>query len=289
MSHPDDGELRALLDGELPPEEGPRVLGHLEACAECRARRDELRRAEATAGAALDALRPSPPDLDAARRAVLGRTGDQAGGPSRQDRSIERRSDEHDTGPGRDSRRRSPSSRSWSGQGSLARAAAVVLLLVGGAAAGLPGSPVREWLGDLWSSGAPAGPAATADAPTAVEETEGPGSREAEIRVDPAAGAVRVALTDARPGTRVRILLVEDGSAGVVADAAARFRSGPGRVEVVGAGGEVRVEIPRSAREARVTANGRLLFRKEGATLTLPSADPDTAGAELLFRVPPEE
>lgn len=271
MSHPIDGELRAFLDEETSTEEGARLRRHLETCPDCRDRREELLRAEAAVGEALEAMRPRT-DVAAARRAVRRRLetarGEAAGTPSA--------SPETSAGFG------------WRRRAALARAAAVVLLLVGGVAAGLPGSPVRQWLGDLWSPDPGSEVAAPASAPAEVEEAGEAAEGEAEIRVQPAAGTVRIALTDTEPGTRVRIILVEDETAGVVADAAARFRSGPGRMEVSGAGGEVRVEIPRSVTEARVTANDRLLFLKDGSTLTLPSADPDTAGAELLFRVPPE-
>lgn len=43
MSHPDDGTLQMLLDGELDPEERNRIQAHLDGCAACAARLTEAR------------------------------------------------------------------------------------------------------------------------------------------------------------------------------------------------------------------------------------------------------
>ena len=43
MSHPDDGQLHALVDGELPPEEAAELDAHLRTCDACRVRLDEAR------------------------------------------------------------------------------------------------------------------------------------------------------------------------------------------------------------------------------------------------------
>jgi len=121
MPHPNDGEILAWLDDELEREEGVGVREHLESCEECRARVDILRR-----------------ESEGFSRAVLILDDELAGvtdpGPfavapvlsgSRKGRSIRK------TG--------------WS----LARAAGLILVAAGTAAAFVPGSPVRAWLDGL--------------------------------------------------------------------------------------------------------------------------------------------
>jgi hypothetical protein len=256
MSHPHDGDLRALLDDELDRGEAERIRQHLSGCSSCRARRDELRGAEETVRRALAGTGPTV-DLESARR------------------SVERRLEEAE--PRKASRGPRPA---------LARAAAVALVLLGGAAMAVPGSPVRGWLGGLFdSSAAPDPPAVTA--PDPAPGTGGDQAGSAEIRLAPASGSVVVELVDAEPGTRVLVVRVDRESGGVTAGTGARFRTAAGRTVVTGASGEVRVEIPRSAAAARVIANGRVLLRKEGTDTDYPSVEPESSGAGTLFIVPP--
>ena len=58
MSHVDDGQLNALLDGELPEVEAKAVETHLAACAACRLRYDEARQFLAQAAELLGTLEP---------------------------------------------------------------------------------------------------------------------------------------------------------------------------------------------------------------------------------------
>lgn len=168
-----------------------------------------------------------------------------------------------------------------SGGGGLARAAAVVLLLVGGVAAGLPGSPVREWIGGL------AGPASDPPVGTAESADVGDGETSgAAVRVAPRGDSVRVVLVRPSPGTRVRVELVDASTLEVTAPAGTGFRSGAGRVEASGVRGELTVGIPRDVGSALVTAGGRTLVRKEGGTLSLPSLEPEASDDGLWFRIP---
>jgi anti-sigma factor RsiW len=119
MIHIDDGVLRAFLDGELPSSDAQGVHAHIDGCAACRARRDELDRAAAVVSGALALLGAAVPAPDAWRRV---------------DASLR---------PAPRATKPMP----W------ARAAAIVLLMGGGLTAALvPGSPVRS----LWSPAAPA-------------------------------------------------------------------------------------------------------------------------------------
>lgn len=255
MSHPHDGDLRALLDGELGRGDAERIREHLSGCSTCRARRDELRGAEETVRRALAGTGPTV-DLEAARRSVKRRL---------------------EADPRQAPRRPRPA---------LARAAAVALVLLGAAAMAVPGSPVRGWLDGLFDPDpAPDPPAVTAQDP--ASGTGGGDAGPAEIRLAPASGSVVVELVDAEPGTRVLVVRVDRESGGVTAGTGARFRTATGRTVVTGASGEVRVEIPRGAATARVIANGRVLLRKEGTDTDFPSVEPESSDAGTLFIVPP--
>jgi hypothetical protein len=103
-------------------------------------------------------------------------------------------------------------------------------------------------------------------------------------------GAVRVVLNGAARGLRVRARvadgeLVEVSATG--AAAGARFRTSPGRIEVLDAGaGEVLIALPRGARAAVVEVDGHVYVAKDGARLrvTRPGA-PSAAAREAEFRV----
>lgn len=247
-THPTDGELRAYLDGEAPAEDAGEIRRHLEGCAPCGSRAEELRSAEGLVSKALEGLDPAI-DAEEARAQVREKL---AGGGAR--------------------RWTRPAAR-WS----LARAALLILALAGGAAAAIPGSPVRAWLGEALERIGGESPAPT------------PASGEAElagVRVEPSAGAVRVVLLGAGPGSRIRVRLVERTAAAVFAGRGTRFRTGPGSVEARLEGDEVRVEIPRAALRATVTVNGSVFFRKTTEGVELPGPVQDTVESEFRFRLP---
>jgi anti-sigma factor RsiW len=68
MEHVDDGQLNALLDGELEAAEAATVRSHLEGCSACRSRFEEARRFLEEAGALLDVL--APPAVEPLQRAA---------------------------------------------------------------------------------------------------------------------------------------------------------------------------------------------------------------------------
>jgi hypothetical protein len=164
----------------------------------------------------------------------------------------------------------------------LLKAAVLLLTVAGASAAAIPGSPVREWLGrSLTTVGrffaAPEGSQESADAESDVAPTTG-------VAVAPVDGRVRISLVEPPPGAVVRVRLVADGEAAVWS-AGARYRTGAGWIEVLGPGrGELRIELPRSLRSARIEVNGRAVVLKEGATLRLLSPA-DSSDSELVFRV----
>ncbi len=136
---------------------------------------------------------------------------------------------------------------------------------------------MREWLGVAWERiGGESG------APAPAPEQEEP----AGVRVEPSAGAVRVVLRGAEPGTRIRVRLVDQTGAAVFAGRGTRFRTGPGSVEARLEGDEVRVEIPREALRVTVSVNGSVFFRKTTEGVELPGPVQDTVESEFRFRLP---
>jgi hypothetical protein len=81
MTHPTDGELLALLDGELPELEQRQVLRHTAECPGCTERLAVIRQASQATGALLELLSPPEPVLalaevtHRARRARMRRSG----------------------------------------------------------------------------------------------------------------------------------------------------------------------------------------------------------------------
>lgn len=239
--HLAEGTLQALLDGELPPGERPAAEAHLAGCGECAAAARELRAVNERAAAILAG-------------------GDVAAPVAQAQMSLRARRARQRQGHWGDARK------------ALLRAAVLVLALAGVAAAAVPGSPVRDWLVQTVlparkatlapdARRAPAPPPRQADAPAAPTG----------ISIRPDGGAVRVVLTRANPRLQVTARLVDGDRAGVLARGramSARFRTAPGRIEVVDAGaGEIEVEIPRAARSATVEVNGRVSVAKDGDSL----------------------
>lgn len=254
MMHPDEGTVQALLDGELDPAARAAAERHLASCAACASAAAELRAARDRLRFALraaDVVAPVEPARAAVRRRAAA------------------------AGAGRELRR------------GLARAALLVLGVAGIAYAAVPGSPVRAWL----AADAPA-----VHEPVAPLAVEPPAERPVEpavsgISIRPEDGRVRVVLSASDPALRVHARvgdgeLVEVEATG--AAAGARFRTGPGRIEVVGAGpGEVHVVLPRAARTAVVEVNGRVrLLRQDGRMQLLGPVEQDDASG-VVFRVAP--
>jgi anti-sigma factor RsiW len=256
MTHPDEGALQALADGELARPERDAAEAHLAACAECAALLARLRHEGARASALLGVGDAAPPML--AALAAFHR------------------------------RRRAPRVAAAPAAGlrrALPRAAVLVLALAGAAAAAVvPGSPVREWVGAPGveeREEAPAAPAPDVPAPERARADKA-------VSIAPADGRVRVAVTGASPELRVRVRVGDEARAQVTATggaAGARFRTSPGRIEVMGAGpGELVVHLPSGEASAHVEVNGRVVAAKENGVLR--ALAPAVAGSsgEPVFR-----
>ncbi|HYJ80593.1 MAG TPA: zf-HC2 domain-containing protein [Longimicrobiaceae bacterium] len=255
--HLAEGIAQALLDGELAGAERHAAEAHLAACPACAAEQRGLRSAQERMRTVL-AEADAPAPVAQAQMALR--------------------------------RRAARASQAAKGRRALLRAAVLVLGVAGAATAAVavPGSPIPGLITDILPGAkdplretvgprpAPAPAALAEDAPTGVS-------------ILPEAGSVRVVLSGSAPGLRVRTRLVDGAHAEVHASAAAaraRFRTSPGRIEVVGAGaGEVTVSLPRGARAAFVEVNGRVYVAKEGGSLRVMAPVVDPAASEPVFRV----
>jgi Putative zinc-finger len=254
MTHLGEGTLQEMLDGELPPGARAGVEAHLASCPACAGQLAELRGLTERTSALLGLVEAAPPVL--AAQAAFARQR-RSGGAL------------------------------YHARRALPRAAVLVLAVAGAAAAAvIPGSPVREWVGALRvPERAPEAPVQQrAPAPAPAEPEAAP----RVISILASEGKVRVVVSASSPELRVRARLVPGAKAQVTATGAAttaHFRTGPGRIELVGAGpGEVVVTLPADAQAAFVEVNGRVVAAKEGDQLR--SLAPRVAGsaAEPVFR-----
>ena len=260
MTHREEGELQAYLDGELPEGVAHEVRAHLEACTACRSSLDDLRaRADLVTGAL--AAVDGTPDLDAARWEVRRRWA----------------------------ARRSQARRQWS-----MRAAAVIVLVSGVVAASLPGSPVRAVMSEGWDrvTAYVMGPEEEpAEVTPPVEEADEP----EEVEDEPATGRVA---TEAGPeGLDVRLEGVEEGVEVEVVRVSGRmgalevtgeyggFGSAEGMLTVRVDEGTVRVELPDGAPMARVLLEGEVLVELADGRFDAPGRQPDDEGdGTVTFR-----
>jgi len=261
MKHLDEGALQALLDGELPAGEARAAEAHLAVCAACTHEMAELRSVHELLGRGL-ALADVTPPVATAQMAIRGR-------------------------------RARVQTQGWLGESrrALLRAAALVALVAGAASAAVPGTPINRWLRDT-----------TGLEPHAEIPTEQPVARRASpapappapasgVSIFPEDGSVRVVLNDPSRGLKLRARLQPGGRAEVAAagDASdARFRTGPGRIEVSDAGpGEVTVVLPAEATAAVVEVDGRTVVAKDGDRLVALAGAASLNDSEAEYQVGP--
>ncbi|MEX2571788.1 MAG: anti-sigma factor [Gemmatimonadota bacterium] len=256
MQHLDDGVLLAMLDGELDDVERREAQQHLTQCESCRRVYTETQSAASTVGAALTLLdRPAP-----ARQRL-------APAPSA---TVRRR---------------------IRGAAPMRRAAVLLVSFAAAASATIPGSPVRQWIGErLQPIPAPTAiDSASEPPPSVAAASSGAADLESGVSVAPAEGRLRIVLTGASTALQVRALLTDGQRGGVYAAgeaANARFDTGVGTIEVIGASaGELRIEIPRAAATATVVIDGTTYLVKDGDQLRLAVSQQDSAAAEVSFRV----
>jgi hypothetical protein len=260
MMHVDSGTLQAMLDDEVDARDRMTVQAHLVSCTECAAEFDELRQQAAQARLAFAMLDDYTPMLE---------------GRVRVDPAVRRVQK-------RGFARFMPAS--------LARAAALVLLVAGAASAAIPGSPVRRLAGDLIERASRL--LAANDVPELTQaplaETPSPIVRDTTggQAVQLAGGAVRIEIYSATPGASIRVRVVNDREAWVKTfGIPARYRSGSGWMNVynVDAEGAV-VDLPRRARAASVAVNGNLFYVYENGVGRVIGQAAETLQDGAVFR-----
>lgn len=244
-SHPSESRLLAYLDGELPPDERARVSRHLADCGACARTADELRAASEGLTSALSRL--ETPDSRLTARDVHRAAG-----------SSDARGEAAEDGTGR-----------VLGRGTAVRIAASVAVLLGAAAA-LPGSPLRSWIGrsvqevQAFFGGGPEAaerPEPDRPAPPSAQDDR------SGVAVAPEGGAVRIRLVRVPAGATVRVRLVDGPRAGVW-NAGGQYRTASGRIEVTApTSDDILVEVPRSASTVRVEVNGETAAVMRGGRL----------------------
>jgi hypothetical protein len=166
----------------------------------------------------------------------------------------------------------------WGGR-HLGRAAAM-LLIAGGAAAALPGSPVTS----LWNPPPSTSPEPLPAGSEVVETPRTPFADPAPagIAVGVEDGFVLVVVRGADPGTELSVTWTDQPSARLNAPPGSRFTYSAGRVEVDASRGPLHIELPRNAGRVSLQVDGRSYLTGSFAALELPG--PVTARTDDLIR-----
>lgn len=279
MTHFSDGELQAYLDGELTRDGLHEMERHLHACSECAGALKELEEAGRLTARALTEL-DTLPQLAAPWSETDGRV-----------RAIRR------AAAARLHRR---ARRRW------VIAASVILAL--GLSVTFPASPLRAWLVQAWEQvvlvlqgeeGAPTPPAGDA-APGSAEDALPPIAPlpgledapalvgEAGLHAEASQLPVRILLHELVSGSEIQVVFVDGTQAGVFAAVDSRFTSSPGRLEAWVSREGTRVEVPRTAPQLLLLANGQPLLEKRGDSLTVSGMVRVRDADGILFVIPDE-
>lgn len=262
MNHRTDGELQAYLDAELHRDEAAVVAQHLMVCTDCRVRLGELRMAA-------ESFRQALGELDT--RFEFPPPGGSLPSLLQRDRTAIAR-------------------RARFGRRALSRAAILLLVASGAAAAVVPGSPFRELIERLTAGGAE--PAMVEVPARTVDQSEPPAPGIGSITVTPIDGRVSVSVRRFADGSTIRVRFGSgpDVRARLLSGlSGARFSVGPGSLFVVGTGvstvGDILIELPRGLISATVDLDGKraLVASPDGLRR---SGDPSGAPEdEVVLRV----
>jgi len=163
------------------------------------------------------------------------------------------------------------------------RAAAIILLAAGATVSGLPGSPVRAWLIEAFG-GTPEATVAAVPGPDAST----PGrADEVGVRIPVPTGRLEVDVTSIASGEGLTVEWTEAGEPGVFGAADTQFRTSAGRVEILGSARRLRVELPRSLTQVRISVAGRAYLIKNGTTLELSGPVTEQSEARIEFSPQP--
>ncbi|HVR44752.1 MAG TPA: anti-sigma factor [Thermoanaerobaculia bacterium] len=234
--HPSEEDLQALIDGELGERDSERLRAHLEECASCRSRRQELESALREAGELLASLDGSPPALsadevirEAEQRRATARVSPRERAASRQSSGPSRR---------------------------VLWAASLAGLVVAGvvAAAVIPGSPLRDAIEEI-AGGSDAAAPSPETAPDIWSAQAGvalvPG-RELEIRFEANQTEGSIELLTV-PGDTARVDVRSDSVGFVVG-------GGSILVKNRGATASYRISLPENLPTARIIIGPRTVY-----------------------------
>lgn len=236
MTHLDAETLQRAIDGELDPDAAARARAHRDECPECAERWEAARAEEQRLASLLGALDHDVPGLDPPWLAVgAGRTG------------------------------------TWR---SRAAAAVAILVVAGGLAWAIPGSPIPAWVRSVLRGDGEATPAEAG--PTPVEPASG-------VAVDPG-DSLDVAFEHSQEAGQVRVVRTASGPVTIrILGPAPDLRVETHRVGIANAGSSAsyRVEIPDAAPLVRVTVAGRVVLEKRGPDAR--TSAPADSGLEYAF------
>jgi hypothetical protein len=238
--HADEGAIATLRDEGMVD---PWLSSHLDECAVCIAELVDAKGRSAAVAEALATL-DIPVNVTAAKTAVRRRLDRERPEVSRSARRIP-----------------------------IGRAAAI-LLITAGAAAALPWSPLARW----WSE--PAVPA-----PAAATQSAAPGDPTAASVAVVVVDAIEVVVTGAAAGAAVDVTWLDEGSARVAAPSGSEFTFSSGRIEVQATAGALRLELPRAAR-ASVVVNGRDYLERSAAGISVIEPAAEVTDERVRFVVP---
>ena len=258
MTHLTEGEIVALRD-RATLDTVTDAGDHLASCAACGDALSDARARAAAVTAALEAL-DDDFDVEPAWGAVRARI---ARASARTDAAVQPLP-------------LPPSGVLWH----LGRAAGV-MLVVAGAAAALPGSPLHSWLWDAREAPASAGEAAVEAA-----DVEGRTSEPTAVRVEAGAGPVLVSLRGVAAGDLVEVRWVPGTQVAVFAPAGSAFSSAEGRIEATVVPGSVRVELPRGIVPASLEVSGRMFLQSTSAGVQVTGPVETRDDDVIRFRLP---
>lgn len=245
MKHLEEGAILAIRDG-MPVSSQAR--GHAEECSTCEGALALASQRASLVGSALGTL-DTPVDVDGAKARVRARLDAR--------RAAER-----------------PRRRAYL---PLGRAAAL-LLVAGGAAWAMPGSPVRDWVSSTDSD------AAVDSAPleaVPAQAVEGGG-----IEVDMPAEGIVVSLSSVDGDSDVRLEWVDRPVARISAAAGSTYAFAEGRAEADVAPGPVVVEIDRAATSVTIEINGQVVFAGTASAATVTDGTASSTADGLVFPAP---
>ncbi len=253
MTLPDDGLLQAYIDDELAEDDRSLVEHRLAADPVWASALDELTQASDVVSRGLAAQDRTPPSV--------------AGPPPW-------------IGVLKQGARTAPS------RFPMGRAAAVVVLVTGAVASGLPGSPVREWFADRFAE-----PPAQTRVPMSdvigLDEPVPADTEDVGVRVSTPAGAVLVVLPDLPPGVELRVRLNTDGEMGVFGPSETSFRARDGRVDVLNPAGVIRVDLPTGLNQVTILVGAAVYLRKDLDSMNVLGPVTSRTDTEIRFEAVP--